>query len=263
MSKKLLIFLVFLLSVLFLLFKNSIIEVSLYISRAFLNMEKKIGNSLTIHFNQAEEIKKLLKENQFLKNKINNLEAKLFVCNDLKYFKLVSNKHLTFTYAVSYAAIPDFSQIYINYNKKIEKPKGLVYNNLVAGEVIKNIGNFSLAILNSNEKTRYTVYIGKKEIPGIFYGKINTIKFIPKFQDVKVGDMVITSGLDGIFYKGAKVGIITSVIEKKLYKEAKVKLFYNDLHPEFFYVIEGGENGNRKYSQKNGNSNRKISTKSR
>jgi rod shape-determining protein MreC len=33
-------------------------------------------------------------------------------------------------------------------------------------------------------------------------------------------------------------------IEKKLYKEAKIKLFYNDLHPEFFYVIEGGKNGN-------------------
>jgi rod shape-determining protein MreC len=215
-----------------------------FISKFLIEIKNNISDNINSHFNQAEKIKILIKENRNLKNKINDLNAKFLACEDLEYFKSINKPNLVFTYTISYASIPDFSQIYINYNKKINKPKGLVYNNLVCGEVIKNVGNFSLAILNSNKKTRYAVYIGKNEIPGIFYGKIDIIKYIPKFKDVKVGDEVITSGLDGIFYKGVKVGIITSVIEKKLYKEAKVKLFYNDLHPEFFYVIEGGKNGN-------------------
>jgi rod shape-determining protein MreC len=245
MSKKLIIILSLLFFFLFaFIFKNYIIEASLYISKFLIEIKNNISDDINSHFNQAEKIKILIKENRNLKNKINDLNAKILACEDLEYFKSINKPNLVFTYTISYASIPDFSQIYINYNKKINKPKGLVYNNLVCGEVIKNVGNFSLAILNSNKKTRYAVYIGKNQIPGIFYGKINLVKYIPKFKEINVGDEVITSGLDGIFYKGAKVGIITEVVEKKLYKEAKVKLFYNDLHPEFFYVIEGGKNGN-------------------
>ena len=34
------------------------------------------------------------------------------------------------------------------------------------------------------------------------------------------------------------MGEIMEIREKKLYQEAKLKLFYNDLNPEFFYVVE-------------------------
>ncbi|WP_024791246.1 rod shape-determining protein MreC [Lebetimonas sp. JS032] len=245
MSKKLILIISLLLAFFFsFLFKDFIIESSLYVGNSVLFIKNKIYEQINEHFNQAEKIKNLVEKNKLLVNKINNLEAKINSCRDLKYFKYINKPNLTFVYTLSYASVPDFSKIYINYHKKLIKPKGLVYNNLVCGEVIKNIGNYSLAILNSNEKTRYTVYIGKNEIPGIFYGKTDTLKYIPKFKHINVGDEVVTSGLDGIFYKGAKVGIITEIIQKKLYQEAKVKLFYNDLHPEFFYVIEGGNNGN-------------------
>jgi rod shape-determining protein MreC len=199
MTKRLILIISFFFVLLSYLFKDYIVEISLFINKSFVELKREVLLQLKIHFDQAHYINLLVKENRLLKDKVNNLEAKILACKDLKYFNYIPKPNLLFVYTISYASIPDFSQIYINYNKKIEKPKGLVYNNLVCGEVIKNIGNFSLAILNSNPKIRYSVYIGKKEIPGIFYGKINTIKFIPKFQDVKVGDMVITSGLDGIF----------------------------------------------------------------
>jgi rod shape-determining protein MreC len=145
--------------------------------------------------------------------------------------------------------LPDFSKIYIDYDKKISTPKGLVYDNEAAGIVVKNFGKYSLALLNSNPKTSYTVLIGKKKIPGIFYGKINEVKYIKKYQKINVGDLVVTSGLDGIFYRGALVGRVTEVKQKKLYQVAKVKLFYDNLAPEYFYVVdknvtinEGGEN---------------------
>jgi len=241
MNKKLVFILVLITSFFFYFFKTPIINLSLYFEQFILNIKNSISTSIEIHTKQAAKIKKLSLENQKLINKINNLEANLNNCKDLKDFKIINKPNLVFSYAVSYVSPPDFSQIYINYNKKITKPKGIVYNNFVCGEVIKNIGNFSLALLNSNKNIRYTVYIGKNKIPGIFYGKIDTIKYIPKFKVINVGDEVVTSGLDGIFYKDAKVGIISEVIDKKLYQEAKVKLFYNDLHPEFFYVIEGGK----------------------
>jgi len=190
------------------------------------------------YIDQKNTLQKLLQENKFLKDEIQKFAVRYATCRDLKYFHEIDFPNLVFTQVISYAKLPDFTEVYINYDKPFKTPRGLVYNNLSAGIVIKNYSNYSLALLNSNEKTSYTVFVGKNQIPGIFYGKINTIKYIPKFKPVKVGDEVITSGLDGVFYKGAKVGVVTEVIEKKLYQEAKVRLYYNDLNPEYFYVVQ-------------------------
>ena len=202
---------------------------------SFFSSSKKIYEE---YIDQKDTLQKLLMENKFLKNEIQKIAVKYATCSDLKYFKSLETPNVKFTQVISYAKLPDFTEIYINYNKPFTVPRGLVYNNLAAGIVVKHYSNYSLALLNSNEKTSYTVYIGKNKIPGIFYGKINTIKYIPKYKNIKIGDIVVTSGLDGVFYKGAKVGKIVEVKEKKLYKEAKVKLFYNDLNPEFFYVVQ-------------------------
>ena len=190
------------------------------------------------YVDQKDTLQKMLIENKYLKDEIQKIAVKYATCQDLKYFHKVKFPNVKFAQVISYAKLPDFTEVYINYDKPFNIPRGLVYNNLAAGIVVKNYGNYSLALLNSNEKTSYTVYIGKDRIPGIFYGKIDTVKYIPKYKKINIGDLVITSGLDGVFYKGALVGKVVEVKEKKLYKEAKVKLFYNDLNPEFFYVVE-------------------------
>jgi len=202
---------------------------------SFVTSVKKTYNE---YIEQKNTLQNLLEENKYLKNEIQKIAVKYATCKDLKYFKKIKIPNVVFTQVISYAALPDFTQIYINYDKPFTIPRGLVYNNLAAGIAVKHYSNYSLALLNSNEKTSYTVYIGKNKIPGIFYGKINTVKYIPKFKPVKIGDIVITSGLDGVFYQGALVGKVVEVVEKKLYQEAKIKLFYNDLNPEFFYVVE-------------------------
>lgn len=240
MSKRLLI----ILSVIFILFfqipfvKESVLQFTNSLKKNVSSFILSLKYNFDVFIDQKNTLEKLIKENQFLKNKIEEIAVKYAICKDLKYFKKLDFPNVVFTQVISYAALPDFTQIYIDYNNSFSIPRGLVYNNLAAGIVIKNFKNYSLALLNSNNKTSYTVFIGKNEIPGIFYGKINTIKYIPKFKKINIGDIVITSGLDKVFYKGAKVGIITEVIEKNLYQEAKVKLFYNDLNPQFFYVIE-------------------------
>jgi len=190
------------------------------------------------YFEQKETIEKILKENRFLKDEIEKIAVKYATCRDLKYFRTLDTPEVVFTQVISYAKIPDLTEVYVSYDKPFQTPRGLIYNNMAAGIVVKNYSDYSLALLNSNEKTSYAVYIGKNKIPGFFYGKTNTIKYIPKFKEIKIGDLVVTSGLDGIFYQGVKVGVVTEVIQKKLYQEAKVKLYYNDLNPEFFYVVQ-------------------------
>ena len=240
MSKKLLI----ILSFIFILFfqisfvKERVLQFTNPLKKELSLFILNLKHNFDVYIDQKDTLEKLIKENQFLKDKIEEIAVKYAICKDLKYFDKLNFPNIVFTQVISYAALPDFSQIYIDYNNSFNIPRGLVYNNLAAGIVIKNFKNYSLALLNSNKKASYTVFIGKNEIPGIFYGKINTIKYIPKFKKINIGDIVITSGLDRVFYKGAKVGTITEVIEKNFYQEAKVKLFYNDLNPSFFYVVE-------------------------
>jgi len=241
MNKKYLLFFSFLFVLIFSIpfFKEEMIGFGNTLKKYFFEFYEYEKENITTLIEQSRKIKNLKKENLLLKMRLAKLESFYDSCKDLKKFKFVKDSNLVFTKVISYAHLPDFSQIYIDYHSKDKFfPKGIVYNNLAAGIVVKSFRNYSLALLNSNKDTSYTVFIGKNNIPGIFYGKIDTIKYIPKFKSIKKGNIVITSGLDGIFYKGAKVGIITKVIQKKLYQEAKVKLFYNNLEPTYFYVVE-------------------------
>jgi len=236
MNKIYIIIFSFLLIVIFALppVKSHVIDFFNFAKENISYMTNSIKNEIGEYKNQAKQIKKLKKENLLLKKKIASFESFYANCKDLK---LVKDSNLTLVKVVSYAHLPDFSEIYVNFSSN-KYPLGLVYNNLAAGILVKKVGHYSLGLLNSNEKTSYTVLIGKKEIPGIFYGKKNIIKFIPKYKKINVGDLVVTSGLDGIFYRGAKVGVVTSIENKNLYQEAKVKLFYNNLSPEYLYVVQ-------------------------
>ena len=240
MSRRLLVYLALLIIGIFQIpvVKKYTLESANSLKSSFSFFVTSIKETYNEYIEQKNTLKNLLEENKFLKDEIQKIAVKYATCKDLKYFKKIKFPNVVFTQVISYAALPDFTQVYINYDKPFTIPRGLVYNNLAAGIAIKHYSNYSLALLNSNEKTSYTVYIGKNKIPGIFYGKINTVKYIPKFKPVKIGDIVITSGLDGVFYQGVLVGKVIEVFEKKLYQEAKIKLFYNDLNPKFFYVIE-------------------------
>jgi len=220
---------------LFLYFYKSFVLDIFNTSKEYLDKTiQNIYKTITSYYNQSQKIIYLEKEKLELEKKIAYFQSFYQNCKDLK---LVKDANLTLVRVISYAHLPDFSEIYVKFVSK-KYPLGLVYNNLAVGVLVKRVGNYSLGLLNSNEKTSYSVLIGKNEIPGIFYGKENIIKFIPIFKKINKGDLVITSGLDGIFYKGVKVGIVTDIEKEKLYQVARIKLFYDKLAPHYLYVVE-------------------------
>jgi len=222
-------------------FKENIVNTTLYLFNNAKNYISSyytnITTNITNHFNQIQKIEKLNKENKKYRDYIAKLQPKLHKAEQLKYFKNLNIPNITFSQTISYAKIPDLTTIYIDYNKTISSPKGLIYNNTAAGIVTKNYKNFSIAILNDNPKTTYTVFIGDYKVPGVLFGgKEITIKYIPKYHKININDLVITSGLDTIFYEGVEVGKITKITQKKLYQEAVIEPFFDPLHPTFFYV---------------------------
>ena len=191
------------------------------------------------YFNQAHQIETLTKLNKEYQDFIAKSIPLLNNYKLLQKFTPIKNPNVIFTQTISYAALPDMTQIYITYNKPISHPLGLVYNNQTAGIVTKNIKDFSLAYLNNNSNTSYTVFIGKNKIPGVVFGGDKmVVKYIPKYHKINIGDTVITSGLDNIFYEGINVGKVIKINQTPLYQEAIIKPFYNPLHPKFFYVVK-------------------------
>jgi rod shape-determining protein MreC len=218
--------------------KENVINLFNSVKSGFFSVKESLQNRFEAITDNLHRLEFLEMETKRLNAEVSKLKIKCFECERLKKFKLTDNPNLVLVKSISYVKLPDFTSIYVNYKGNLNHPKGLIYNGYSAGMVVKRVGNYSIALLNSNGKTSYTVYIGDKMIPGIFYGKDNLIKYIPKFKPIKKGDLVVTSGLDGVFYKGVKVGRVVEVKEKKLYQEAKIKPFYDSLAPDYFYVCD-------------------------
>jgi rod shape-determining protein MreC len=195
---------------------------------------------LSSYRRQSHQIRLLKKENQEYQKFIENIYPILETYKKLKKFKFINNPKLVWTQTISYANLPDITSIYIDYkDNNFTIPKGVVYNHTTAGIVIKGFKNYSLVYLNSNPKTIYTVFIGKDKIPGILFGgKVIKIKYIPKYHKIKEGDLVVTSGLDKVFYEGVKVGKIDKIRKTDLYQEAIITPFYDSYHPTYFYVVK-------------------------
>ena len=243
MNKKYIYFIITISLVILFYFKESITTNILFIfNQTKQNISNYIFNikmEIDTHFNQAHQIKYLIKQNKEYQNYIAKITPILLNYKKLDKFQKINNPNVTFSQIISYANLPDITTIYIDYKTtNLTTPKGLIYNNQTAGIVIKSFKDFSLVSLNSNPQTSYTVFIGKNKIPGVLFGgeKI-IIKYIPKYKKINIGDLVITSGLDNIFYEGINVGKITSISQNTLYQEAIIKPFYDSLHPTFFYVI--------------------------
>ena len=151
----------------------------------------------------------------------------------------VSNISITET--ISYVKLNSFSQIILTKPKGLEEDKlyGLIQGSVVAGTArVQN--NQLYGYLTSDKKCRFSVFIGKTKAPGIALGlKENEmiIKFIPKWHKIKVGDKVLTSGLDGIFFADIPVGLVTKIEVQSSYTVAHIKTYSDIFHPKTFFLI--------------------------
>ncbi|HHO42438.1 MAG TPA: rod shape-determining protein MreC [Epsilonproteobacteria bacterium] len=142
---------------------------------------------------------------------------------------------------ISYVKLNSLSQIILTKPKNITNKKlyGLVHNGVVGG-VAKSDGVQFFGYLVTDENCRFSVSIGDKKAPGIAKGSgddLIAVHFIPKWQEIKVGDKVTTSGLDNIFFSNIPVGVVTRVETQSSYKVAYVEPYSDLYHPKIFFVL--------------------------
>ncbi|MBT8348161.1 MAG: rod shape-determining protein MreC, partial [Sulfurovum sp.] len=150
-------------------------------------------------------------------------------------------KNISITDTISYVKLNSFSQIMLTKPKGLIEDKlyGLIQDSVVAGTARVH-NNQLYGYLTSDEKCRFSVFIGKTKAPGIALGLRENemiIKFIPKWHKIKEGDNVVTSGLDGIFFADLPVGLVTKVEVQSSYTVAHIKTYSDIFHPKTFFLI--------------------------
>ena len=216
------------------------------LKQSYQNFTQSIENKSKSYIFQTETIERLSEENRVLRQRmleqlhyLNQIKNIYDVLPDLKRFP---ENSISVSETISYVKLNSFSQIILTKPKNLKEDNlyGLIQGTVVAGVAsIKN--NQLYGYLTSDDKCRFSVFIGEKKAPGIAIGMTRDkmiVKFIPKWHNVKKGDKVITSGLDKIFFSNVPVGIVTEVEVQSAYSVAYIKPYTNSLSPKTFFVIK-------------------------
>lgn len=172
--------------------------------------------------NLNKNYNELVEENRKLNNTIHNYsemeqENKRFRAL-LDFQKKLEDKTIT-AQVIAKDVSMEFKSIRLNKGTKagIEKGMPVVTHEGVVGKVLRTTADYSDVITALDYLSAIDSIVQRSRAHGIFEGAgdLNGIlKYVLRTDDIEVGDIVITSGLDQIFPKGMLVGTVTKVVKK-------------------------------------------------
>jgi len=205
------------------------------IQSPILSLTHKIQN---IYFNTKIFVDDTIQKHNFLL--MQQLKSQVKQLLQDQNSTLTLNPDIELIHALSYVKFDNFNRLWINMpDFNSSKIYGLVYKNDVAGIIIAK-DNKPMALLNQDPKCAYPVFIGNNNAPGIAYGNNNgtiIVNYIPLWMHIKVGDKVITSGRENLFFQGLNVGTIIKTSQEQGYRQAVVKPSFVQHGISYFYVI--------------------------
>jgi len=112
----------------------------------------------------------------------------------------------------------------------------------VVGQIVKVSANTSRVLLLTDHASGIAATIQRSRARGVVKGKgegLCSLEFTTREEDVKVGDMVVTSGIGGIFVKGVPIGEVTMVKrgEYGIFQTVTIRPSVNIAHLEELLVV--------------------------
>jgi len=223
-------------------FKSQVLSISNGVKLFFIEQYDRVSGNIQRHFRQKEQIKSLQKEVETLRSPA---QLSTLFATKLNQFldeaNLTSyNPSLNLSRVIAYEELDNPFRIWIDI-QDFDKNRtyGLIHKGFTAGLVYSKFDK-PLAHLQLDKKVVFSVLIGSNKLLGVLFGneKNLLIKYIPIHSDIKIGDEVITSGSDNLFYEGIKVGKIIDIKTKDIYKVATVEPYMKVKKPNFFYIVD-------------------------
>ncbi len=213
------------------------------VNRSWDSFTRSVTHRYEEHFDQQATIRKLRKELELYRQSH-------LISHEMatEFNALLAENNATFHYSpkvtlvrtLGYVHFGDMNKLWIDMpDFNASRLYGLVYNEKAAGIVTARDGR-PMALLNGDYQCTYAVYVGPNKAPGIIRGSNSDrmlVQYIPTWVDISVGDEVVTSGLDRLFFSGIKVGRVLSIEIAGGYQNAVVEPYYRGNAPDYFHVI--------------------------
>lgn len=197
------------------------------------------GQGLANFFETISEIKNLKKENEELKLRIKELLVENTGLKELKKENEMLREALgiglekEFRLALAQVVAKDLSQDFLLINKgsqdNISEDLTVIsQQKFLIGKISQVYKNFSKVMLITNKDNVFDAKIGDSEISGLVKGKGNFkifIDLVPQEKELKIGDLVVTSGLEAVFPHGLLVGEIQEIKKSDInpWQQAEIK----------------------------------------
>ena len=199
------------------------------------------------------------KENQNLKNKINEFKAALILYQEgyLEAQRLRKLLDLRDDYNYHFISAQVIGREQAALSKTILISKGAAHGLKTGMPVIAPPGligrlvdvsrHFSKVLLFIDENSNVGAIVQRTRTQGIISGagpRGLMLKYISKTQDVKEGDVVVSSGTDGVFPKGLLIGQVSHVdrLDASLFLKINVAPFVDFSKLEEILILVSEEN---------------------
>ncbi len=202
---------------------------------AFFSFSDGVRGNTALYLNLVN----IKKENQSLKDANQELLARLEVhaelqkendrLNQLLEFKSKTKMELISARVMSRDLVSDHNTIHINKGSRdgLKAGQAVIAVGGVVGHIFKPESFTAQVMLITDRYSVVDGIISRSRSRGIVEGKNAAscaLRYVEKSEDVQVGDLVVTSGLDNIFPKGFPIATVESVENKSYSVSLKVEL---------------------------------------
>ena len=96
----------------------------------------------------------------------------------------------------------------------LARDQAVIHARGVVGRVMETSPHYARVLLATDFSSSIDAFVQRSRAPGILSGQggaLLTLKYVRKDEDVRPGDQVVTSGLDGIFPGGLALGTVSRI----------------------------------------------------
>src|SRR5512133_147884 len=193
-------------------------------------------------------------ENLRLRDEIKGLNTRIVTAEETtlanqRLEKLLGMKEILKTSALPVSVIgedvsPWFRTLLIDSGSSsgIAEGMAVVAADGAVGQIVKVTPTTSRVLLLTDHASGIAATIQRSRARGVVKGKgegLCSLEFTTREEDVKVGDMVITSGIGGVFLKGIPIGEVTMVKrgEYGIFQTVTIRPVVNISHLEEALVV--------------------------
>ena len=182
------------------------------------------------------------KENDALRSQLNEALERGYRCTEVELSNQRLKSLLNFQQSIKRELLPAavigkdpsawFKTIIIDKGRRdgVEKGLPVVVPAGIAGQVMAVAGAYSKVLLIIDQNNAVDALVQRSRARGLVTGAAAgrcIFKYVLLKNDVQAGDTLISSGLDGVFPKGLRVGQVSDVVRRNagIFQEVKVTPF--------------------------------------